>query len=496
MKGNFLHIIFTFVSFVAWNQKANVCLTVEPEEVGVNQNVSITIKSNVEGDIVENWPSNFLKGYGIQSLSRYVQDVNTGQMIQEHIVVFNGSFTKVGKYKIGPFYVKAGNKTYTSNSVKINVTSSPNQSGGGDVSNRQLREPAFGVVEVSSQKIYEGEPLVVSGRVYSKERTFGRPVLKRNFEFVGVNDEQALQQAESWEDVTLKNKQFVSFAFEKKVLFPVGSGTLTIQPFEIYLPFGSHGFNIISSTPVVEVVSLPPNPPTDFIGAVGEFDVVQNLQQKKIKQGDIIQVDVVVKGNGNLHAIEKPTLRVPKGMTTYGDPEIKENYLFTSLGAVGEVTYTFHIQVAKEGKQKIEPVQIAYFDPKQEQYIQVKAKNEIVIDVAGNPKFELANETDSLSSSTLANETNFKTKNQKGLFSKENEMVWIGAGGFVLLLSALFFLVFRKKKPKETIIEEKQEKQPAVQPILMHEVRDNFSKQGNIYRMSKKMGFIYQWRKR
>ncbi|EPB65477.1 hypothetical protein ANCCEY_15459, partial [Ancylostoma ceylanicum] len=265
MKTIVLNICFVLCAFWAWNQKAKVQLIVTPEEVGINQTVTVTIKSNVEGDIVENWPSNFIKG----------------------------NFNKAGKYKFGPFYVKAGNKTYKSNSVTINVITNPTQNSTDDITNKQLRQPAFGIIESSSVKIYEGEPLVLSGRVYSKERTFGRPILRRSFEVDGVNDFYPLQQSESWETVTIKRKNFESFAFERKVMFPVGSGTLSIQPFEIYLPYGSHGFNVLSSVPVVEIIPLPPNPPVEFIGAVGEFEVAQNYVSKTIKQGDIIQIDVV-----------------------------------------------------------------------------------------------------------------------------------------------------------------------------------------------------------
>lgn len=472
MKAVIIHSWFCILSFWAFNQKGKVQLTVEPEEVGINQLLAITINSNVEGDIVENWPSNFVKGYGIQSLSRYVQDVNTGKMVQEHVVVFTGTFNKVGKYKIGPFYVKAGNKTYTSNSVKVNVVSSPTQGSGEDISKQQLRQPAFGTIEVSSTKIYEGEPLVMLGRVYARERTYGRPVLRRAFSVEGVSDVYPLQQTEMWESVSIKRKSYESFAFEKKVLFPVGSGTLNIHPFEIYLPFGTQDYNVVSSVPVVEVIPLPANSPAEFIGAVGEFAVEQNCGAKKMKQGDIIQVDVIVSGAGNLHAIETPVLPLPKGMTTYGDAEVKEDYIFNSQGAVGKVTYTYHVQVTKEGDQTIKPVKIAYFNPKEEKYVTVSAPKSITVAVTGNPTFELQNDTDSMAlANQNADQKNLNDQSPQRFFSGENSWMWYGAGGLLLIAGVVLFLMLKPKKGKGE--QSSSVKQKGIEkPLAVSEVRE------------------------
>lgn len=472
MKAVIIHSWFCILSFWAFNQKGKVQLTVEPEEVGINQPLAITINSNVEGDIVENWPSNFVKGYGIQSLSRYVQDVNTGKMVQEHVVVFTGTFNKVGKYKIGPFYVKAGNKTYTSNSVKVNVVSSPTQGSGEDISKQQLRQPAFGTIEVSSTKIYEGEPLVMLGRVYARERTYGRPVLRRAFSVEGVSDVYPLQQTEMWESVSIKRKSYESFAFEKKVLFPVGSGTLNIHPFEIYLPFGTQDYNVVSSVPVVEVIPLPANSPAEFIGAVGEFAVEQNCGAKKMKQGDIIQVDVIVSGAGNLHAIETPVLPLPKGMTTYGDAEVKEDYIFNSQGAVGKVTYTYHVQVTKEGDQTIKPVKIAYFNPKEEKYVTVSAPKSITVAVTGNPTFELQNDTDSMAlANQNADQKNLNDQSPQRFFSGENSWMWYGAGVLLLIAGVVLFLMLKPKKGKGE--QPSSVKQKSIEkPLAVSEVRE------------------------
>lgn len=471
MKTIVLNSCFLLISLLAFNQKPSVQLIVESEEVGVNQPFTITLKSNIEGEVVENWPSNFVQGYGVSTSSSYIQDYNTGKLQQEHVFVYSGSFNKPGKYKLGPFYVKSGNKTKNSNTITITVSTSPVQSNNPeDISRKQLRQPAFGVIEVSSTKIYEGEPLVVLGRVYSKERTFGRPVLRRSFSFDGVTDMFPLQQNETWENLVIKKVNYESFAFEKQVLFPVGSGVINIQPFEVYLPYGMQGFNVVSSVPTVQILPLPANPPAGFIGAVGEFEVEQKYKDKQVKQGDIVQVDVVISGKGNLHSIETPVLPLPKGMSTYGDAEIKEDYVFGPQGAVGKVTYTYHIQVTKDGDQTIQPIKIAYFSPKDEKYISVTAKKPTVIKVSENSKFQLDDETDSLNVSDQSADSKNLKKGQK-LFSTDNYWLIYGGGALLCVLASLLFIVFRKKQPeKEKDIASKKVVVKAVTPAEVNEL--------------------------
>jgi len=454
MRAIFLHIIFVLTAIQTWSQKASVQLIVETDEVVVNQPFTITVKSTVEGDIVENWPSNFTNGASVQTMSRYVQDVSTGKLMQEHIVVFTGIFTKAGKSKLGPIYVKAGNKTYTSNTIKMNVIAAPKSNGTDDFSRQQLRQLAFGTVEVSSTKIYEGEPLLISGRVFARERTYGRPILRRTFAVEGVSDVYPLQQNEMWENVVVKKRNYESFSFEKKVIFPVGNGILNISPFEIYLPFASQDFNVISSVPTVEVMPLPANAPTEFIGAVGEFAIEQSIKANKPKQGDIVQVQVVISGEGNLHAIDAPKLPLPKGMSIYGDAEVKEEIVFNAKGATGKVVYTYFVQVSNAGSQTIKPVKIAYFNPKSEEYVSVSAKQALVIDVKENANYDVDNAIDSTQLTNLnADIKSFRSaKGESGIFQGFN-VLWLGLGGLLFIVTGFLFFLFRKRKSKEQNVE-------------------------------------------
>jgi len=440
--------IFIGQVFWAWNQQVVVELSMSPQKVSVHQTVKITVKSNTEGDIVENWPAEFVKTNRMQSSWQYVQDAKLGSVKQEYSVVFTGSFNKKGSYHVGPFHLKVGNKTYASNVLMICVEPRSTDRNLEHISHQQLLNKAFAVVEASTTSVYEGEPIVMCGKVYSKERTFGSPILKRNYSIDGVSDVHAIPQDQQWETVTVNGQEYASFVFDEKVLFPVGNQTLTVQPFDMYLSYGFHGVHVRSTVPTIKVLPLPADPPKNFNGGVGEFEITQRCRAKTIKLGDVIEVEVVVSGQGNLHTLETPKLTLPKTMTAYGKPQINEEYDFCMYGAKGKVTYIFPIQVNSKGKHTIPPVSIAYFQPKKKLYVQTKATLPTEIEVESDP----VKINDFSSSEQLAAISSDERSFGMPDSSSDRLELWIWGLGTSLSIvcgASLFLLIRRRNKQQD-----------------------------------------------
>ncbi len=458
MKGVLLHIIFILLALCSFGQKPSVQLIVDPDEVGVGQTVTITLKYNMDGQIVEGLPANFIKGYGVNSFSEYIQDVTTGQMIQEHIIVMSGHFTKTGTYKIGPFYVKDGNKAHPSNTVSVRVNNGT-VSSTEDFSREQLKKPAFGIIERSSEKIYEGEPLVLAARVYSTFGPTGKPLRKQNYEVSGVVEMYDLLDASNPTAVKIKRKDYITFTYDRKVMFPTGAGFLTIKPFDVFLPYGNNGYSVQSNVPKIEVLPLPAGAPKDFIGAVGSFEIEQKVDAKSLKQGDVFTLDIVISGQGNLHNVEKPRLPLRQGMIIYGDPTLKEEFTYTSAGAVGKITYTYNIQVTKDGDQEVPAVTVSYFDPRKEQYITIDAGSPTPVHVRKNPKYEapdiadaepdIINSTDQLAPLS----TYKKPVHKSGFFG--TPLFWVSLASPLAL--ALLFLFMVKRRDEQAPSRQQEE---------------------------------------
>jgi len=454
MRTLIIQGVFISQAFFAWNQKVIVELSVNPEQIAVNEVIKITVRSNAEGDIIENWPAEFIKMQRTQSSWQYIQDVKLGTTKQEYSVVFSGSFNKKGTYQIGPFYLKTDHKTdhktYASNVLTIEVQEIKQKHYNEVLANYTTKKKAFGIINISDSIIYEGEPVVVCGKVFSRERTHGSPILKRKYVINGVDDSHVITHDHQWETVMIKDQEYLSFIFDKKVIFPTGNKNVSINPFDIYLPYSLYGVHVRSSATSIRVMPLPTDSPSNFIGAVGHFEVKQNCRSTKIKPGDIVEVEVVVSGQGNLHAIDAPQVKFPNSITVYGSPQIEEDYEFCSHGARGKITYVYPIQIDKEGKYVIEPVSIAYFDPKLKKYVQTQANKALEINVETIDKLQLQDMTADNPAMDLSSDERIATNTVRASKSS-NAWLWsLGTSLSIVMCSGLFIIVVRRKRNKTT----------------------------------------------
>lgn len=469
----------------AWNgfaQKRRVEISVSSDEVSVGQTVQITVKSNMDGELVENLPSCFIQGYGVDSYSQYIQDVNTGDMIQEHYVVLNGAFSKPGTFKIGPFYVKDGNKSKGSNVISVTVSNGPVASSD-DFSKEQLRKPAFGIIERSSEKVYEGQALVLNARIYSTIPPVGQPIRKRNYEVKGIVESHDLDKFNKnyIEPISIKGKSYSTFSYDRKLIFPTGIGQLDITPFTIMIPFGQQAYDVQSNVPKIDVLPLPPNAPKDFIGGVGKMTVSQSFERKQMKTGDVFNLEVVVSGTGNLHNLDKPKLPLPQGMIVYGDPVITEEFTYGVSGANGRVKYAYNIQVTKAGNHKIPAISISYFDIELEKYITSKADSSITFQILENPKFDAAEVEDlaqvTMSMDKIAPLSKYEAPSKANFFG--SLFFWIALTTPVAFATLFLFFSKAKERKQETrVIEAKSHSKVEKAAELLFEAKTDL-KAGN-----------------
>jgi hypothetical protein len=235
------------------------------------------------------------------------------------------------------------------------------------------------------------------------------------------------------------------------------------------------------------VKPLPKNAPKNFIGAVGQFSISRKLTSKPTKQGDVFSLIVEVDGYGNLQNILEPKLNLPKGFILYGDPIIKEDFVYGSRGAEGKISYEYNIQTTKHGELTFPETVIAYFDPMKEKYIQISteknaftiSKNEKFSGILNNSKL-LSNNEKKLVSSPMHQEESSESKNPDFL---QSPVFWIGISSPILLL---FFLgLFWKKKTGMDDLSELKNKQKNTEKeiqIVFEEAENAFiQKKWNTY---------------
>ena len=443
-----IHLLFTFLmlSAVACAQDPEVTLSIDPVSADVGEIITITIKSNVQGNVeIDNLPSSYVQGYDVMSGMEQEMDVNSGKVITYYYVSQTGAIGTKGDYTIGPAFVKKGNKTIQSNTVKVEIGEKTEMTNL-FVTNEQLKEPAFGIIQTNKTVIYEGEPIIISAKIYSH---FEPTHLEgyRSYNLPGTIDRSKLGNSKRIvvEEEFYKGYKLFSFEYDKNIIFPDITGTFKIESYSMKLNQNYKGHQFKSNNAVVEVKPLPENPPAEFIGAVGHFTIERTIEGTELKQGDVFKMLISIIGSGNLHNILEPTPKLPKGYIVYGDPEIEEEYVFNSKGTEGKINYKYNIQVNKSGKTTLPPTTVAFFDPKKEEYISI-ATTATELNIKADKSYVTANEeleTDNLE----PEEQDYLRKSEVN----DANNSFFGSGGFWLgvsapLFSAFFYLFLLKRK--------------------------------------------------
>ncbi|MES2588413.1 MAG: BatD family protein [Bacteroidota bacterium] len=375
-------IISCLLVFLGICQKASVNLSVDTKSLQIGNPITFTVKSNVEGNVEIDFPDEFIQGYGSMSGMEQEMDYNSGSVHTIYYFSQNGTFKENGTYTIYA-YVKNKKAIYKSNkvTVKVEKESIANED---DICKKNLRQPIFGIIQRSKTKIYEGEAVVLESKVYSK-LNINMLEAYQSFELDGGSEVKEIDKTNNLllSKENYKGHNLLTFTYGKQVIFPSSVGKFRIKPFEMSLQYNDGGIfseriSFTSNSSSIEVIPLPENAPKDFIGGVGKFDFAYTLDKTSVKQNDVLVLEVKITGVGNIQNINKPNLKLPKGMIIYGDPEVKEDIDYNTNGAEGTVVYTYNLQVLQAGEKKLPNLSISYFDPNLKKYITLSEKGKTI----------------------------------------------------------------------------------------------------------------------
>jgi hypothetical protein len=467
--------IFLFIWSISIAQKPDIQLTINKKPVEVGQAVVFTVKTNIDAPIQFDFPNSFIQGGNSKSVQQSFIN-NSWSIVVENAQ--EGVFKKEGKFTIVAL-VKDKGKTFKSNPLVVSVKpkSDPAKkrkydNTEGEITKFNMKEPVFGIIEKSSAKIYEGEPLILAAKVYSRVNLNMMQNYK-SFSLKGAAETFDLEKSDNF-SLNRENYQgttFLTFSCGKQLIFPASVGKFVVKPFEMILQYSTGGFfdsqlRLESNATVVDVLPLPKGAPKDFIGAVGKYTLQTSLSKNTAKVGDVISLEMIVKGTGNLHTISKPKLNLPDGLSLYGDPEIKEDLDYTDDGVSGFKSYLFHLKVNNGGKIELPNLSISYFDPSLKKYITIKGKSESIV-VDGPVEVAKVQVADS-SISQQGEEVLVKpTKLEETQKSIPNANKWIVFLLFIIgILAGLLLITFLKKSKKKSV---QAEESKHVEPMVAYE---------------------------
>lgn len=390
MLNKLVSIVFILLAGICSAQKPMIQLIVDPKVSQVGEEITVKVISNIGGNINIDLPASFIQGGTSMSGSESEYDGNTGKLTMYFYISNVGIIKKEGNYTFGPAYIKKDRKLYKSNSVSVKINRDEpisSTSSSVDFSPKQLKKPAFGIIEKSKSKIYEGEPLVLVAKVFARYKPTHIEGYEP-FEMEGVIEKHDINSVKDPEIKTIKGIEYFCFEANKQVFFPSGTGRFHISPFRMNLKKGFDGFDFASASSTIDVLPLPPNAPKNFSGGVGKFSLEKKISKSTYKQGDFIEMTLIVSGEGNLHMLSAPQFNLPKELVIYGDPIIVEDFAFGTNGSQGSISYKYNIQLKEGGNINFPQISFSYFDIVKKEYIEVKKDLE-KMSISSNVKIAL-----------------------------------------------------------------------------------------------------------
>lgn len=254
-------------------------------------------------------------------------------------------------------------------------------------------EAFFISVEVDKTQVYEGEQVTVNWYIYTRGQmeTLDRlkfPNLKGFWKEI-IEEVPSIQFTEEIVNgIPWKKALLASHA-----LFPIKAGTATVDDYRIKsrvrLPtqgfgglFGkAYEFTKSSARVPIKVMPLPvEGRPSDFTGAVGQFEVHASVEGQSFPVNQPFSLRVRFEGAGNAKLIDLPAMNLPAGLEQYDTKS--ESKFFKNGRSYKE--FEVLLIPRQEGEITLPELSVSMFDPLDKKYY-TKKTQAIPMKIVNNP---------------------------------------------------------------------------------------------------------------
>ncbi|MDA0748784.1 MAG: BatD family protein, partial [bacterium] len=391
-----------------WADEVNVQASVDRTRVRVGDTFTLTV--SVQGEGQANTPEldlpNGFNVVGSASSSSTSISIVNGQMSTARTTsfVFSLEPTQQGAFTLGPVRVVSNGKTYKSAPIRMEVVAgggAPQRTRpapGQNVSSedlRQIEENLYILAETDKKQAYVGEQVTLTYTLYTRFNLqnvhYGKQPTFTGFWAETIFDAQRLDQRREIVD----GRAFNAARLKEVALFPTSQGRQSLEQLEMvcdipvqsrrrsvfdrddffsFDPFGqSRQVTVRSEDIGLDVLPLPPGAPSEFSGAVGQFQISASATPVQVRQGDPVSLKIAVSGTGNLGAVSQPVPASEDGFKLY-DPKASVETETRNGRVGGRKLFEYVVIPQVAGKIEIPAFRLAYFDPNLKRYRTVETE--------------------------------------------------------------------------------------------------------------------------
>ena len=490
------YILFGLLSVITYGQ-VTVFTEVNTKEPKLNEPLVLTIVQEIAGeDLEQQTPLQLMDlskfdVVGTASERNTYIDQRKGIRINQLVYQVYLQPKTLGKLKIGSALVTVNGKIYKSEPFDVIVKEGDKRAESTDYFSKDV----FLNLDVDDKEVYENQPVVAVLRAYSKNFNNFRKV--ENIKVPKQNDARIKPISYKKQDIENTDGEYSSQVIATFVIFPEKSGNIEIQPVSALIK--TPGVSKISSNKVkLNVKTLPKGSPENFKNAVGKFNITINSSAKEntAELGKPIDVAVKISGLGNLDENKLPKI-IESADYTFFAPKIVSQLSTSKDGVKGSVVAKYLLIPKKEGNLKIETEGFAFFNPENNQYVDLG--NAFLNLNVLNAKQIAANKTplDLVDDYTKGVIETVKIPIDKEKNVKElsfNLKYILGNFGIIALGILFLFLLYKlRSKPKSekeikpiTTITEEEEK-------IRKQLKPDFSSYFNYLKLAKESGNFAQF---
>lgn len=312
-----------------------------------------------------------------------------GKMSSKKSLSYTFAALEVGKVTIPSVEVFLGEQSYRTKPLTVTILASQTSSAAANSSGQSVFLRAL----PSKTSIYIGEPVSIEYKLFTKVGVYNYQVDKLP-DAVGFWAEEIPQGSQPRLVSEIVNGVRYNTAVLKTVLYyPTRAGELTIDPLKAELeievksnqrnrrmfndPFFNDPFfsgtkkatkNFLSNRVKINVKSLPEPIPTNFTGAVGQFQIKANLDTNAVFANDAVGLSISLSGVGNFKSFQLPEPQLPDGIDIF-KPERSESISIKGMRHRGSKNSTYLLVPRTAGRVIIDPIEFTYFDPSAKKYI-------------------------------------------------------------------------------------------------------------------------------